>query len=151
MKTVHYLLIAAIATLFVACSEPTLEKTAKERICSHMKEALGARNKSIEVNNIETVFSDDSICILHYDLDAENFSGDKASFKMEYYILWTTLKEPCLKECFYFLEDKKSIIDRVIKFTDGKLPEEHKKRAHSLRVFAPALDAFSTVKVKLED
>ena len=151
MKTLHYLLIAAIATLFVACSEPTLEKTAKERISSHMKEAIGKNSKYFNIDNYETVFTDDSIYVVQYEVHAENYSGDKATLKMEYYIMWSTLKEPKLVESFYILGDKKSVVDRVIDFSEGKLPDEPQKKAHFIRTIAPALDAFSIHHVKLED
>lgn len=143
--------IAFVATLFVACSGPSLEKKAKERIVHHMQEAIGNNAKKFNIGNYETIFSDDSICVIQYDVNAENFSGDNATLNMEYYILWTTTKEHRLVECFYVLDNKKSVIDRVIDFSDGKIPEERQKKAHFFRAIAPALDAFSIHNINPED
>lgn len=147
MKRINILLTIAIATLFVACSKPSLEDKAKERIRFHMDKIFSGTAKYYEVRNFETLFADDSVCIIQYDVYAENYSRENATLTMEYFILWTLKKE--LVEDFYILEkNKSSIMDRISKFYEGQLPKEKSERSHSIRASIPAFQAFSLKKVK---
>lgn len=143
MKRLNILIAIVIATLFVACSKPTLEDKAKERIKMHMDNAFGDKTKTMTLSNLETIFTDDSVCVVQYSVDCKNFSGDEATLRMEYYIMWTAVKDKSLVESFYVLDTKKSLLDRVANFCDGSLPKEESERSHALRVFGPAIDSFS--------
>lgn len=114
-----------------------------------MNKALAGSAKNLEIHNFETLFADDSVCIMQYVVDAENYSGDKATLYMEYFLLWT-IDNPKLVEDFYEMSETKSIMDKVNKFYNGELPNEKNKRSRSLRSAIPAFRVFSLKDVKEE-
>lgn len=148
MKRINILLTIIIAALFVACSSRSFEDEAKRRVNNHVEKMLGGKTKSFSVTDIENVYSDDSICILQCNLNGENYSGEKATVRVEYYILWSVGTEKKLLENLTILENgKKSIMDRVLKLEEN-LPTDKEKRSHALRAFIPGIDAFSIIEVK---
>ena len=147
MKQINTILTFAVATLFVACGKPSqkesLEEKAMERARLYTEAAIGDRAKTLEITDFETIFSDDSVCIIQYDAKAESYSGETATLNMEYYILWTISKERKLVENFYILDGKKSLMDRTISFFEGDFPKDDSIRSIRLRICGSALDAFS--------
>lgn len=143
MKRINILFTIVIATLFVACSkQPSLETKAKERLKTHITKALADKTKNVSLTDFETILADDSVCVIQCNVNCENYSGEKTTFKMEYYIMWTATKNKSLVENFYIIGEKKSVFDRVMKFRDGTLPSEKSEKARALRIYAPALDNF---------
>ena len=73
--------------LFLAitsCSESAkLENAAKEQMLSTFKE-IARDPSSVNVSNVETVYSNDSLCILHCDFSAKNGLGVDIKDKYEY-------------------------------------------------------------------
>ena len=148
MKRIN-ILLTIIAILLASCSKPSLEDKAKERIRFHVDKIFSGNAKHYEVRDFETLFADDSVCVIQYDVYAENYSREKATLTMEYFILWTLKKE--LVEDFYILEgNNSSVMDKVSKFYEGQLPKEKPERSHSLRASIPAFQALSLKKVKEE-
>jgi hypothetical protein len=78
-------MLAAMTTPFMtSCSESAkLEKTAKEQMEATFKE-IARDPSSVSLSNIETVYSDDSLCILHCDFSAKNGLGAEVKDKCEY-------------------------------------------------------------------
>lgn len=148
MKRINILLTIVIAAMFAACSSHSFEDEAKKRLNNHVEKMLGGKTKSFSITDIENIYSDDSICILQCNLNGESYSGEKASIRTEYYLLWSVGVEKKLLENISILENgKQSIMDRVLKFEEN-LPEEKEKRSHALRAFIPGIDAFSIIEVK---
>ncbi len=142
MKRINVLFLA-FTLIFIACSKSTLEDKAIERISKLTDESLGGVVKSHSTDNYETVFCDDSICIIHYDVNYTTFSDERISFKAEYYIMWDVSESgnPKLVETDYDLSEKKSIIDRASKFFEQpvlKLDDA----AYKLRASAGVFDFF---------
>ena len=61
------MMLVAMMSLMTSCSESAkLEKAAKEQMETTFKE-MARDPSSVQLSNIETVYSDDSLCILHCD------------------------------------------------------------------------------------
>lgn len=70
--------------IIASCSKSAkLEKAAKEQVEATLKE-LAKDPSSIKLSNIETVYSDDSLCILHFDCSAKNGLGMNITEACEY-------------------------------------------------------------------
>lgn len=84
-KTLSLLMLTAIAMPFLtSCSENIkFENTAKEQMEATFKE-MARDPSSVSLSNIETVYSDDSLCILHCDFSAKNGLGAEIKDKWEY-------------------------------------------------------------------
>ena len=92
-------LIFISAFLIVSCSKSSqLEKAALKQMEETMKE-IAKDPSSVQLTNIKTVYSCDSICIIHYDFAAKNGFGGVSSEKMEYiYLLKADSKEETDKD-----------------------------------------------------
>lgn len=152
MKRIDILFVVIITALLSACSGHSLDSQARERAKTHIKNVLSDRVKKYDIQDIEIVYSGDSLCVIQYKLDGENFSGEKANISMEYYIMWTPRnrkESPKLVETFYPLSEKKSILDRVPEmFKDAPLPKDKSEKEHTIRVAASVLDFFVLSDVK---
>lgn len=78
------MLSAMAMSLMTSCSKSAkLEKAAKEQMEATFKE-MARDPSSVSLSNIETVYSDDSLCILHCDFSAKNGLGAEVKDKCEY-------------------------------------------------------------------
>ena len=78
------MLSAMAMSLMTSCSKSAkLEKVAKEQMEATFKE-IARDPSSVSLSNIETVYSDDSLCILHCDFSAKNGLGAEVKDKCEY-------------------------------------------------------------------
>ena len=79
------LVLNLMTMLFMAsCSKSVkLEKAAKEQLEATLEE-LAKDPSSIKLSNIETVYSDDSLCILHFDCSSKNGLGMSVTEAGEY-------------------------------------------------------------------
>lgn len=147
MKALNILFLSAILILS-SCSKPILERKAMERIPKALTERLGGKVKNHDASNFEIVFCDDSLCIVHYDLNVASFSDEKLTTRCEYYIMRTFSKDEHwnLVECTYSLSDRKSIIDRVSKECERPVMELE-DASHQIRYNAITLDFFRLVKI----
>lgn len=69
MKKIYYLFLA-VCLAFVSCSEnpaAKLESQAKDNLATNIKD-VAKDNEDVKIENIKTVYSSDSLCILHYDI-----------------------------------------------------------------------------------
>ena len=69
MKKINYLFMAACLA-FVSCSEnpaAKLESQAKDNLTTNIKD-VAEDKEDVKIENIKTVYSSDSLCILHYDI-----------------------------------------------------------------------------------
>lgn len=74
----------AFVSLMTSCSKSAkLEKAAKEQMEATFKE-MARDPSSVILSNIETVYSDDSLCIIHCDFSAKNGLGAEVKDKCEY-------------------------------------------------------------------
>lgn len=147
MKRINILLAIAFATMFVACSKPSLEDRAKDRAKAMLEEALkDSEVSTFEVQNEKVDFSGDSLCILQFDVNARSVYGETSVTPMEYVIGWTIgteKRKPELQEAIYPISRKTKPVKLFAKdFMDGKLPDdkiqyERVLRAHvAIRAFA---------------
>lgn len=85
IKVLGKLMLATMMVLFMAsCSESAkLEKAAKEQMEATFKE-MARDPSSVKLSNIETIYSDDSLCVLHCDFSAKNGLGAEVKDKCEY-------------------------------------------------------------------
>lgn len=83
-----------------------MEKTMKE---------LAKDPSSIQITNVETMFSNDSICILHFKFTGKNGFGGVSSDEMEYIYLKTydSEKKIVYKETAFKLDDTESILSKA--------------------------------------
>lgn len=110
-----------IASLFICLSlvslygcSSGLEGEAKKQMEETMKE-LAKDPSSIQITNVETVFSNDSICILHFKFSGKNGFGGVSSDDMEYiYITFhDNNNEQKTKETVFKLEETESILKKA--------------------------------------
>lgn len=85
IKIWSILMLAVMMILSIeSCSESAkLEKTAKEQMEATFKE-MARDPSSVSISNIETVFCDDSLCIIHCDFTAKNGLGVEVTDRCEY-------------------------------------------------------------------
>ncbi len=78
------MLAAMMMSLMASCSESAkLEKAAKEQMETTFKE-MARDPSSAKLSNIETIYCDDSLCIIHCDFSAKNGLGAEVKNKYEY-------------------------------------------------------------------
>ena len=86
------MMLVAMMSLMTSCSESAkLEKAAKEQMETTFKE-MARDPSSVQLSNIETVYSDDSLCILHCDFSAKNGLGAEVKDKCEYIFIHSNVK-----------------------------------------------------------
>lgn len=69
MKKIYFLFMA-VCLAFVSCSDnpaAKLESQAKNNLTTNIKD-VAKDNEDVKIENIKTVYSSDSLCILHYDI-----------------------------------------------------------------------------------
>lgn len=83
-KVLSILMLVVMMALMASCSKSAkLKKAAKEQMENTFKE-MARDPSSVNVSNIEAVYSDDSLCILHCDFSAKNGLGTEVKDKCEY-------------------------------------------------------------------
>ena len=139
-----FILLFAITSLMLFSCSPSLEKKAIERYKIFPNEALKNKFASFDISDAKVIFSDDSICVLQYDVTSENYSGEKFNVKMEYFILQTQDRkdDPShLLEASYVLDDERgSLLDNEIihyeKIIHKPIPSDPSERRNMLRMLA---------------
>ena len=87
------MLISMMMSLMTSCSESAnLEKEAKEQMEATFKE-IARDPSSVQLTNIETVYSDDSLCILNCVFSAKNGLGMDVKDKCEYIFICSNGKK----------------------------------------------------------
>lgn len=140
MKRINILLTIAIATLFVACSKPSLEDKAKVRI-KPLVEKLKSDPVfvSTEVENQQTIFSGDSMCIIQYDLKIRNSYGENGTVPMEY-ILFYSLESGTPYGLTYSIGRDEKPLTIIVKDLYGeKVPTDKYEYEKTLRLHAMIL------------
>lgn len=129
IKRIAGLLFAVTsAILLISCSN-RFETKAKKQMEQTMNE-LAKDPSSLQVSNVETVFSNDSICIFHFKSSGKNGFGGVSSSKMEYiYLTWTKADGKLVTyETVIKLDDKPSILKTARKdYLDKSLEPEYVK------------------------
>lgn len=142
MKKVKLLFIVIAACFMAACSG-SLERQAKSRYKEFPK-GLEKKMASVDVKDEKVIFSEDSICIIQYTIDTENYSGEKNSARMEYILWWFPDDEPKLMEATHELDgENSSILDNEVVWYDKvmrkEIPEDKQERSRNLRIISIAL------------
>ena len=76
--------IVLIVLALCSCSQKSkLESMAKEQMEKTFKE-MAKNPESVKLSNLETVYSDDSLCIIHVDFSAKNGFGNEVKDRCEY-------------------------------------------------------------------
>ena len=111
MKKIKSLALLALTTLICSCSNG-LESAAKQQMEETMKE-LAKDPSSIQITNVETMFSNDSICVLHFKFSGKNGFGGVSSDEMEYIYLTyhNNNNETKTMETVFKLDEKKSVLE----------------------------------------
>ena len=106
-------LLSLLCLLFLASCSNGFENEAKKHMEKTVKE-LAKDPSSIQISNVETVFSNDSVCILHFKSSGKNGFGGVASTNFEYaYVKGPSPdkdNEKAIFEVLLDLEDKTSIL-----------------------------------------
>ena len=113
MNKIKFLLSIFLLVLMCSCSNG-LEKAAKRQMQETMKE-LAKDPSSVQITNVETMFSNDSICILHFKFTGKNGFGGVASYDMEYVYMTVKEKDDNIetKETVIDLDKKESILKKA--------------------------------------
>ncbi|MBR8760359.1 hypothetical protein IX308_000471 [Porphyromonas levii] len=83
-KIMYFSTLLLVCCLVVACSQSSkLESAAKKQMEATFKE-MAKDPSSVKLSNMETVFSDDSLCIIHVDFSAKNGLGTEVKDRCEY-------------------------------------------------------------------
>lgn len=85
MRSINFLGVIALCVLMLcSCSQKSkFESSAKEQMEKTFKE-IAKDPESVKLLNAETVFSDDSLCIIHVDFSAKNGLGNEVKERYEY-------------------------------------------------------------------
>lgn len=146
MKQINMLKLLAVLFVFSSCTS-SLEKKALKRCTIVPTEAIGYKCASLNFSDKKVLFSDDSICVVQYTVNTENYSGDKESMRIEYFILKTrgTDEKPSkLLEATYVLDGKTaSLLDNeashyefIKKYSNKQWPSSDSERSSFLRTLA---------------
>ncbi len=112
MTKIKFVMCLFIAILISSCSKG-LESAAKEQMEKTMKE-LAKDPSSVQISNVQTMFSNDSICILHFKFSGKNGFGGVSSDEMEYiYITYHLKDEKTTKETAFKLDETESILEKA--------------------------------------
>ena len=111
-KLVGFIICVSLVSMF-GCTNG-LESEAKKQMEETMKE-LAKDPSSIQISNVETMFSDDSICILHFKFSGKNGFGGVSSDEMEYVYLTyhDSENEFITKETVFELDKQTSILQKA--------------------------------------
>ncbi len=83
-KNILIIILFAIAAMTAGCtSSQSLEKKAQKEMKKHMTK-VAKDPKSVKIDNIETVYLDDSICILNYAFSANNSLKQRVTTQWEF-------------------------------------------------------------------
>lgn len=108
MKKLVYLLFL-ICTLCVSCSQS--QKVSKEatKAMELTIRDLAKNPENVKITNINTVYANDSLCILHFDFTGKNGLGNETTDKMEYLYI---VNEGKKYEAFHELGSDSVFIDQ---------------------------------------
>lgn len=129
IKRIARLLMIGVSSISLVSCSNGFETKAKQQMEQTMKE-LAKDPSSLQISNVETIFSNDSICILHFKSSGKNGFGGVSSSKMEYiYLTWTKGNgELATYETVIKLDDKPSILKTARKdYQDKSLEPEYVK------------------------
>ena len=84
MKKLLFFLLLCIT--MVSCQSSKLKSEAQKQMVLTLKEAAKDPS-SMKLSNMEVVYNDDSLCIIHVDYTGKNGLGNEISSKMEYVML----------------------------------------------------------------
>lgn len=84
MKNVLYILMLCLA--FASCQSSKLKSAAQKQMEATLKE-FAKDPSSLKLSNIEVVYSDDSLCIIHADCTSKNGLGNEITSQIEYVML----------------------------------------------------------------
>ena len=73
--------------VLMSCSKSSKLESEAEEVMNHTFHEVAKDANSVKISNVNVVFSNDSLCILHLDLSAKNGLGMETTSKMEYVYL----------------------------------------------------------------
>ncbi len=83
---IKLLLIALVTLSLISCGDEKIEREAKKAMETHFKEVAKVPN-SVKLSNVDVMFSNDSLCIIHVDFTAKNTYGVDVTNREEYIYL----------------------------------------------------------------
>ena len=143
MRRTYILFVIIITVLLSACSD-SIEGNARKRLKPYVESIINEYEvSSFEIKDVNTDYSGDSICILHFVLDGKSVYNEKVEIPMEYILTWTVttkLSAPKLEEAVFVLsrgeDGDKPLRAWMHNFYDGMTPKDSKEYEHSLRTNA---------------
>lgn len=87
MKKLSFLFLALIAVLIVGCSQSSKTSSDARTSMEALLKELARNPESVKIENVNTVYGNDSLSILHFDFTAKNGLGMENTSKMEYIYL----------------------------------------------------------------
>lgn len=127
MKKIFFLPFFTL--FFMSACSTNLESIAKKQMEKTMNE-LAKDPSSIQISNVETVFSNDSICILHFKFSGKNGFGGFSSNNIEYiYLIRNRDGKKTRHESLIKLDEKESILNQAKKdYQEKKWENEYNKK-----------------------
>lgn len=116
MRRLSFILVAIL--LLSACSGG-VEKSAKNQMEKTFKE-LAKDPSSIVFTDVETKYSNDSICILDIKMSGKNGFGGVVSSRREYIYLISHDEETVIREAIIDLEEDESILEKCKEIYQAK-------------------------------
>lgn len=87
MKKLSFLFTALTALLMVGCSQSSKTSSEARTSMEALVKELARNPESVKIDNVNTVYGNDSLSILHFDFTAKNGLGMESTDKMEYIYL----------------------------------------------------------------
>ena len=124
--------IATLTTAFLLSCNNTIpsnefELLTKENLNKSVEEYFQNAEKA-EIYNLQTMFSNDSLCILHFDIRNKENNGDYPKGSFEYVFLsqdgklYYSINNARDKDFVYFAEEKLDSIQKIRKYTNLDYP-----------------------------
>ena len=108
MKKSSIIFTALIALLMVGCSQSSKTSSEARTSMEALVKELARNPESVKIENVNTVYGNDSLSILHFDFTAKNGLGIESTEKMEYvYLIQGNNKYEAIHE----LGDDKIFVD----------------------------------------
>ena len=87
MRKVSFYFFALVVTLLTACSQSGKTSSEAKTSMEAIVKELARNPESVKINNVNAIYENDSLTILHFDFTAKNGLGIESTDKMEYVYL----------------------------------------------------------------
>lgn len=146
-KTIKLFTVLSVAFTILFCScTSSIERKAKKEMKRKMTE-VAKIPESVKITNLNTVYVDDSLCVLHYDFAGKNSYGAVVKNREEFIYL---VDEDGSFAYYHDIDDNESVLEKAKETYQESLPKMTEERYKELLVDEKKREEFKRACIKLE-